>query len=197
MSRSAVLSSRASLVLAAAFALAGAARASAEFITYTASLDGPSESPPNTSPGTGSTIVDIDTVAHTMRVRVTFSGLVSPTSASHIHAATTVPLTGIAGVATQLPSFPGFPLGVTAGTMDQTFDMTLTSSYNPSYITANGGTAASAEAALFAAMAQGRTYLNIHTGQFPGGEIRGFLVPAPGAAALVALGGVWGVRRRR
>ena len=32
------------------------------------------------------------------------------------------------------------PLGVTAGSMNQTYDMTLASSYNPSYVTANGGT---------------------------------------------------------
>jgi uncharacterized protein (TIGR03382 family) len=82
--------------------------------------------------------------------------------------------------------------------MDQTLDMTLASSYNPSYITANGGTPASAEAALFAAIAQGRAYLNIHSNTFPGGEIRGFLViPSPGGAALLGLGGLVALRRRR
>jgi hypothetical protein len=49
------------------------------------------------------------------------------------------------------------------------------SSYNPAFVSANGGTAASAEAALFAGIMAGHAYLNIHTTTFPGGEIEGFL----------------------
>jgi hypothetical protein len=66
----------------------------------------------------------------------------------------------------------------------------MASSYNPAYVTANGGTTASAEAALAAAMAAGEAYLNIHTTVVPGGEIRGFLtlVPEPSGAALLGLG---------
>src|SRR6266496_4978971 len=115
----------------------------ADVLTFVASLSGPAESPPNASPGTGFTTVTLDTIANTMRVQVSFSGLVAGTAASHIHSATTVPFTGTAGVATTTPTFAGFPLGVTSGTYDHTFDMTIASSYNPSYITANGGTPAS------------------------------------------------------
>jgi hypothetical protein len=151
--------------------------ANAAIVSYTAGLSGPNESPPNASPGIGTAQVDIDAVAHTMRVRVNFSGLQGTTTASHIHAPTLVPLTGTAGVATTTPTFAGFPLGVTSGTYDNTLDMTLASSYNPSYVTANGGTPATAEAALFASIANGNSYLNIHSSVFGGGEIRGFLVP--------------------
>jgi len=148
---------------------------------YWASLSGPAESPPNTSPGTGKALVTIN--GNNMRVQATFSGLVpltstglpSGTTASHIHAATATAGTGTAGVATTTPTFTGFPSGVQAGTYDHTFDMTQTSSYNPAYITANGGTAASAFIALKAAIAAGKSYLNIHSNAFPGGEIRGFL----------------------
>ena len=84
---------------------------------------------------------------------------------------------GTAGVATLTPAFTGFPLGVTAGTLDHTFDLTLTSTYNSPYVTANGGTAAGAEAALLAAIAAGKAYFNIHTTVVAGGEIRGFLRP--------------------
>jgi hypothetical protein len=48
-------------------------------------------------------------------------------------------------------------------------------SYNPAFVTANGGTAASAEATLFTGIMAGHAYLNIHTTMFPGGEIEGFL----------------------
>lgn len=168
--------SRRILALALAATLAGFTAANAAVLTYTCLLDGPSESPPNASPGTGFGIVDYDNVAHTMRVRATFSGLTGTTTASHIHAPTAVALTGTAGVATTTPTFAGFPLGVTSGSYDNTLDLTLSSSYNPSYVTANGGTTASAEAALTGAIAAGRAYLNVHSSTFGGGEIRGFLI---------------------
>lgn len=146
---------------------------------YWVSLTGPAEVPPNNSPGTGKALVTIDAAANTMRVQATFSGLLAGVTACHIHAPTAVPLAGTAGVATTLPTFAGFPSGVTAGSYDQTFNMLLASSYNPSYVTNNGGTTASAFAALRTAIAAGRSYLNIHSTMFPGGEIRGFLLPCP------------------
>jgi hypothetical protein len=161
----------------AVLALGGAATVEAAVTSYGAFLSGPAEFPPNASPGTGFTQVDIDPVAHTMRVRANFTGLTGNTTASHIHAATTLPGTGTAGVATTTPTFAAFPLGVTSGTYDNTLDMTLASSYNPAYITAHGANIAQAETDLFAAIANGQAYLNIHSSTFGGGEIRGFLVP--------------------
>jgi hypothetical protein len=125
------------------------------------------------SSGTGNTIVTWNTVTNQMTIAISFSGLTSGTTASHIHCCVAPP--GTAGVATTVPTFPGFPLGVTSGTYSQTFDMTSLSSYNPAFVAANGGTAASAEAALFAGLVAGTSYLNIHTTKFPAGEIRGFL----------------------
>jgi hypothetical protein len=163
--------------------IAGAANTShAAWVTYNVVLNGASESPPNASPGTGTATVAIDAVAHKMYIHLDFAGLMGPTSACHIHAATAVAGTGTAGVATTTPYFAGFPIGVTAGSYDITLDETQASSWNASYVTANGGTTASAEAALFAAIAAGKAYLNVHTALplgVPGGEIRGFLVPAP------------------
>ena len=184
-----------------ACALTCASAAQATITVYNATLTGPNESPPNASPGTGTAVVTIDDVAKTMTVSVSFSGLTSPTVASHIHAATAAPGTGTAGVATMVPAFTNFPLGVTSGSMQPTlFDLLAASSYNPAYITANGGTPATAAAALISAIASGRAYFNIHTTQFPGGEIRGFLatVPEPASWMLMLLGfGAIGFALRR
>ena len=154
--------------------------------TYQVFLSGLNEIPPNASPGFGNGFVTLDPIGNTMRVQVAFNGLLGTTTAAHLHAATATAFTGNAGVATTTPTFAGFPTGVTSGTYDNTLDMTVASSYNPAYITANGGTPASAESALFSAIASGKSYLNIHTTVVPGGEIRGFLLatPEPGSIAL-------------
>jgi CHRD domain/PEP-CTERM motif len=159
--------------------------ASAGVITYSAVL-GDFESPPTGSPGTGLASITVDSVLNTMLVNVTFSGLTSGVTASHIHCC--VPQGGNAGVATTTPTFTGFPSGVTSGTYNHLFDLTQASSWNPAFITANGGTTASAEAVLLAGLASNQTYLNIHTTNFPGGEIRGSLVaPEPGTFLLAGL----------
>jgi len=189
----------------AALAIAAAAAtvpAAAHEVEYQAILSGPNESPPNGSPGTGFADVLFDLDLETMRVQVNFSGLVGTTSASHIHCCTAAAGTGTAGVATVTPTFVDFPLGVTSGTYDRTYDLTLASSYNSAFITANGGTVSGAMNALLFGLADGKGYLNIHTSAFPGGEIRGFLapVPEPETYALM-LGGLavlgWAARRRR
>lgn len=163
-------------------------RVRADQLVFGAYLSGPAESPPNNSAGTGFATVTLDTVANTLRVQITFSGLTSGTTASHIHSATAVAGTGTAGVATTTPTFAGFPLGVTSGNYDNTLNLLDAMSYNPAFITANGGTVATAEAALIAGIISGRAYLNIHTANFGGGEIRGFLVPIPEPATILLLG---------
>jgi hypothetical protein len=161
-------------------------------IVFTASLSGPAEEPSNLSPGTGFTTVTIDPVAHTLQVDVTFSGLLGNTTASHIHVINGPGDSNLLDtngpVATQVPTFPGFPLGVTFGTYSpDPFNTLLASSFNPSFVTAAGSLSA-AETALFDAIAGNRAYLNIHSNVFPGGEIRGFLQPVPEPASLLLLG---------
>ena len=175
------------LIAAGSFAICGLLQASPVY--FSATLSGPAEG--NASPGTGQAWVTYDPAAHTLQVNASFTGLTANTTAAHIHAATAVPGVGTAGVATQVPNFPGFPLGVTFGTYQSaTFDLTLLGSWNPAFVTAHGGTAAGAEDFFAAALWSGSSYLNIHTTAFPGGEIRGFLhVPdAAQSASLLMLG---------
>jgi CHRD domain/PEP-CTERM motif len=174
-------------ILAVAAALLSGTTAFAGVITYSAVL-GNFENPPTGSAGTGFAQITVDTVLNTMLVNVTFSGLGSGDTASHIHCC--VAQGGNAGVATTTPTFTGFPSGVTSGTYNHTFDLTLSSSWNPAFITANGGTTASAEAVLVAGLAANQTYLNIHTSNFGGGEIRGFLVQAPEPGSFLLAGAV-------
>jgi hypothetical protein len=175
--------------------------ASAAPMYFDAVLAGSTEVPPTGSPGTGFAFVMIDPVTNTLAVNVTFSGLSGMTTASHIHCCTTIPGVGNAGVATTTPTFPGFPLGVMSGSYSHIFDMTQASSYNPAFVTAEGGTVAGAEAALIAGIENDETYLNIHSSVNPGGEIRGYLVPAPEPVTWTLFGtgllGAFAMRRRK
>jgi hypothetical protein len=170
--------------------------AAAAPILFVATLNGANESPPNASSGTGFASITLDPVAHTLKVDVVFQDLDGLTTVAHIHVingpgdANLVDTLG--PVATTTPSFSGFPVGATAGSFVATFDTTLESSYRAGWIVDSGGSTALAESALFAGIESGRAYLNIHSTDYPGGEIRGFLapgaVPEPSGAALFGIG---------
>jgi hypothetical protein len=164
--------------------------APADVLAFNAVLSGANQEPPNASLGTGLVMVLFDLDLVTMQVDVDFSDLEGTSTVAHIHAATATPFMGNAGVATTVPTFPGFPVGVTTGTYFNTFDMTLASSYNPAYITANGGTPLTAFAALVSAAENGQAYFNLHSTLYPAGEIRGFLtaVPEPSTVGVMGLG---------
>ena len=186
----------ASALTAAVLSVASAAAAT---IPLGAFLSPANEVPPTASTGSGTAILDLDVAAHTLRVQIAFSGLVPTappgapvgTTAAHIHCCLPSPFaTGVnAGVATTTPTFLGFPLGVLAGTYDNTLNLTLASSYNPAFVTLVGGLA-NAETSLVNGLLGGLTYLNVHTSAFPGGEIRGFVVqvPEPETYALLLAG---------
>jgi len=183
------------LVSVAAVTFAASA-AQGAIVQYSASLDGYSESPPNSSYGYGDATFDYDTITHTLAMSVYFYGLLGTTTVAHIHANTAVAGTGTAGVASGLTSWT---TGLQSGSYTSTVNMLSSATYGSAYLAANGGTAASAETALLSAMSIGKAYLNLHSTTYPGGEIRGFInqVPAPGMLALIGMCGVLTGRRRR
>lgn len=181
-----------------ALAATAALPASAHIAQYQATLTGAAEFPsPVTTNGTGTALVTIDDHSNTMRVQVTFADLTGNVTLSHIHCCTAAVASGGAGVASPLPSFPGFPSGVKSGSYDQTFDMSLATSYNQNaggFLSANGNDPLTAFSALMTGIAEGKAYLNIHTSFVGTGEIRGFFspvaaVPEPETYALM-IGGL-------
>jgi hypothetical protein len=111
------------------------------------------EAPPNTSPGTGNITGIYNSATNTIFYSINFSGLTSPTVAGHFHA----PAPPGFNAPVIIP-YTGFPTGVTSGTYSNVNVVTDLQ-----------------ETQLFA----GLWYSNIHTVNFPGGEIRAqiFLQP--------------------
>lgn len=184
------------LVPAAALAAAAVLSmpALAHEVVYVGTLSGAAEAPPNASPGTGPVRLTFDDHLNTMRLEFSFSGLLGTLTAAHIHGPTVDPMAGTAGVMTRTPTFTGTPLGVSAGSFDQTIDMTQAASWNASFLNAaprNGDTAL-AFATLMTAVADGKAYLNLHSSVIGSGEVRTFFtlapVPEPSSYALMAAG---------
>ena len=178
-----------------AAALVWSASLHAAIINFSTTLSGAAETPPIGSPGTGTATITIDTVALLMEVHVEFSDLVGTVTDAHIHCCIDPSTT--ASVAVGFMG-AGFPLGVTAGDFDASFDLN-SAIYTMGFINNfGGGTVAGAAAALIENMRNGLAYVNVHTNFAPGGEIRGQLqIPEPGTLMLLGLATLLGVALRR
>jgi hypothetical protein len=120
--------------------------ASTTLYTFNNTYSGAQENPPNASTGTGLITGIYNPASNTIFYRITFSGLVSPSVAAHFHAPA---LPGVnAGV---IYGYTGFPTAVLSGGYSGM--NTITDLQETQLLT-------------------GLWYSNIHSVQFPGGEIR-------------------------
>ena len=110
---------------------------------FKATLDGKSETPPNTSAGTGTADIDWDAATKKLSWKLTYSGLSGPATAAHFPG----------------PAEPGKNAGVAVAIPNAT-----------SSPVEGSATLTDAQAADLAA---GKYYVNVHTAANPGGEIRG------------------------
>lgn len=171
---------------AVAIASTIAASASAQVITIGPfPLAGTQEVPANASPATGMASLMLNTTTGAFTLDYSFSGLIGTVTVAHFHRA----LAGSNGSVVYWLAAPGAP------------NMLPTTLMSPSLPTGVSAATASGSGVfsptLIGDALAGRLYMNVHTTAFGGGEIRGQVVPTPGALALVGLGGLVAVRRRR
>ena len=133
------------VVFAAALGVAGLTAAYAEEVTYTASLNGASETPPNTTKGTGTLTAKFDTTTKLLSWTVDYSGLTGPALAAHFHGP--APEGKAAGVLVPIKDSLDSPIKGSATLTDEQAK----------------------------ALTDGLIYFNIHTAANKPGEIRGQL----------------------
>jgi hypothetical protein len=154
----------------AAVAITAGSAAAADFVFY-ANIDGTNEVPGNNSPALGFMAGVYDDVANTFAFNWNITNnLIGTPSApgAHIHNA---------------PAGSTGPIvfNFASGAWNLTGSATWT------------GLSQAHIDALFAS----ELYINFHTTAFPGGEVRGQIVPTPGVLALAGSGLLFGSRRRR
>jgi CHRD domain len=132
------------LALGAAVALAGGvSAANAEMVKLKASLSGATEVPPTTSKGTGAGDFTYDTASKKLTWTITYKDMTGPVTAGHIHG----PAAAGANAGVEVPL-------QNAGTSPIKGEATLTD-------------------AQAADLMGGKTYVNLHTADNKGGEVRG------------------------
>lgn len=177
---------RTTAAIAAAASLTAAAAAD-HITTYMFDLGTEQTNPTANIPAgfnpTGSAIVNINTRDNAIDWEITYSGLTGPINApgGHFHGPASLGNNG--GLQVDIVGdFAGTGSGMMLG---QPAQGVLTGSYD-----------AMTDQQMSDILA-GLWYINIHTDLNPAGELRGQVVPAPGALAIAGLGGLMAARRRR
>src|SRR5438445_6904157 len=151
---------------------------------FTVTMDGAQDGG-GTRMGSGSGTLTLNTTLDTLTFNnINFGGLSAPSTAGHIHGP------GASGVSVGVLYPLGgtfFTLGYTYGSINGTLQLVApTGGYDlPTQISQ---------------LDSGLWYINIHDSVFPGGEIRGQILPVPEPSALPLLGigvcGLWLLMRR-
>lgn len=142
------------------FAFALAANASAQ--TLTANLNGGEETPILNTGAVGTAEVIVDETNQEFTVTLRVFNIPTPTTAGHIH----IGAAGIAG-----PVVINFPDAI----VGRTGDFAMTFRVGPNQFVARPAIGINSVQDAIQAIVNGNSYVNIHTQQFPAGEIRGQL----------------------
>jgi len=123
-------------------------------VTFSTTMNGAGENPPKNVPGVGTVTIVKSAGVYTFTIN--FSGMTGPLTGAHIH--------GPAGVGVNAAVIVPFNTAGagTSGTLTGTFTGTNTPTISPD--------------SLDVLMTNGNAYVNLHTAQNPGGEIRGQLL---------------------
>ena len=136
--------------------------ASAQVVTMTANLNGGEETPaPLLTGAVGTAIVSVDPSSEELAVQLALFNIPTGTSAGHIH----VGAKGVGG-----PVVINFPIP-----QGRTGDLSLTFRVGVSAFVPRPENGILTMADAIQAIVGGNAYVNIHTSQFPAGEIRGQL----------------------
>lgn len=176
----------------------GAAHGATIHFVAPGGLTGLQEVPPKQTPAFGTGFAEYDDVSLFLTVHLTWSDLLAPPGAAHIHCCPGPGVNGLVAIDFVPASFPS----TTSGSFDHAFDLDAAASYGGDFLSSFGGDVDAARDAVIVGLTDGLAYFNIHTPVNPGGEIRGDIVlaqvPGPTALVLLALGlGVAAARRRR
>ena len=150
-------------------------------------LDGSQEvgAPAQILTGSGTATLTLDTATGAFSLAYSFSGLTGTVTVAHFHQAAA----GVNGPVVYWLAANGAPNNLPTTLMNPALPGGVTS--------ATGVGTGTFSAGLVNAALAGNLYINIHSTARGAGEIRGQVVPTPGALALVGVAGLVGLRRRR
>lgn len=149
--------------------LVAAGTAQAQTLHFNFVIEGAQEVPPVNTGGVGVGDVFLNTQTNEISWNIGFTQLTGAPTGAHFHGP--APFGSNAGIQ--------FDIGAVSGLVSPMIGATTLS------------------AAHAANLLAGLWYVNIHTARHPGGEIRGQVVPAPGALFVLAGAGLFATRRRR